>query len=280
MNEMKQFNETDVLAKAVEIRDDNYQKQSEQESWEKVYQARQNRSIMQSELRGTETHGDKLCGIVFVGHIKGLIPLEHSGYEKAYQLEEVIGQNIYYKVTNLDRESEMFTASRSLAVDHLQGLSWDILRENRIFEAAVVRVNNRSVKLDIGAIITDLPIEEVSYGWVSDLHSLYKIGSTIHVKVMKVDKETKTLIVSVKALKANPWPECTRRYQKNNTYTGVVSGVVEYGVFVNLEEGVDVLCPHPKPNIGRVKLNDRVKVRIKDVNVEESKMTAVIKDKL
>jgi small subunit ribosomal protein S1 len=270
----------DVLFKIVEEEDDDIKKQQQQEAWEMVYAARQNSSILKAELRGTEQIQDKLCGIVYIGHVKGIIPLEFTGFEKPYQLMEAIGQEIYVKVLKLDRVSETFIGSRIAAIEHLQGLSWDRLQEGLKLEAKIIRVNNRSLKLDVGAIEVTLPIEEVSYEWIDDLNERFKVGQTIRVKVVELDKKEKILKVSHKELLPNPWPDCTRRYQKGTNVSGRVSGVVEYGVFVNLEPGVDALCPQPAPSVGRVKKGDKVLIRISNVDPANKRISARIRKKV
>ncbi|SEB27700.1 S1 RNA-binding domain-containing protein [Paenibacillus sp. 276b] len=277
---MSNILENDVLLKIVPESEQQIHDQVEQEAWEKVYQARQNRSIMQSEISTIETHGGKVCVIVFVGHIKGIIPIEETDFDQRTQLTDAIGNNIYYKVTGLDRDSEIFVASSKQAIEHLQGLTWDRLRTNLIVDAKIVRVNNRSLRLDIGAINVDLRADEVSYEWIDDMHDRYKPGDTIRVKVIDFNKEEKLLKVSGKQLFKNPWPECTTRFQTGNTYKGKVSGVVEYGVFVNLAEGVDILCRQPKPGIGKVKKGDIVRVRVAKIDVEKNEMSGIIKSKV
>ncbi|MET1174427.1 S1 RNA-binding domain-containing protein [Paenibacillus amylolyticus] len=277
---MSNILENDVLLKIVPESEEQLHHQIEQESWEKVYEARQNRSIMQSEISTIETHGGKACVIVFVGHIKGIIPIDETDFDQSKQLTDTIGNNIYYKVTGLDRDSEMFVASSKQAIEHLQGLTWDRLRTNLIVDAKIVRVNNRSLRLDVGAINVDLRADEVSYEWIDNMHDRYKPGNTIRVKVIEFNKEDKLLTVSGKQLIKNPWPECTTRFQTGNTYKGTVSGVVEYGVFVNLAEGVDILCRQPKPSIGKVKKGDIVRVRVSKVDVDNNEMSGMIKSKV
>ncbi|KAA8745463.1 hypothetical protein [Paenibacillus sp. UASWS1643] len=58
-----------------------------------------------------ETHAGKVCGIVFVGHIKGIIPIDETEFENGAQLREAVGTTIYCKVLQLDRNSAIFGAS-------------------------------------------------------------------------------------------------------------------------------------------------------------------------
>lgn len=74
----------------------------------------------------------------------------------------------------------------------------------------------------------------------------------------------------MKEAESNPWPSCAGRYQKGNEYVGTVSGVGEYGVFINLEPGVDSLSRHLK--FQDVKKGDRVLVRILETDPEKQQV--------
>ena len=72
----------------------------------------------------------------------------------------------------------------------------------------------------------------------------------------------------------NPFLECVERYKKNGEYVGTVSGVAEYGIFVNLEEGVDTLARHLK--FQNVQKGDQVLVRILSVDVKKERISGRI----
>ncbi len=258
--------ETDVTLRIVKETDDEMQEERQREAWEKVYRARQNRSILKTELKGVERVQDTVVGVVFIDNmIKGIIPLEHSGCENEKQLKRLIGQEIYIKVIALDREDEQFAASITDAVEHLQNLTWERLEEGLKVEARIVDVYMKRMRLDIGAIPVMLPAEEVSHDWIDDLRDEFKPGEKIHVKIMELDKEEQKLSVSRKATLPSPWPDCVKRYVKGGIYPGTVVGKVEYGIFVNLEPGLNCLTPHTHPHIGDVKKGDKVFVKIKKI---------------
>src|SRR5699024_11696852 len=113
-------------------------------------------------------------------------------------------------------------------------------------------VTQMLVRDDIGGIDVRIPMNEVRYGCIDDLQEEVKVGKPLEVKVLKIEEkevdtsegetgtEKKTEVtVSAKATQKNPWPDCTKNYQKGGEYVGIVSGVREYGVFGNIEHGID-----------------------------------------
>jgi small subunit ribosomal protein S1 len=272
------LNETDVLLKVVNESDEEIIKREEKEAWETIYAARQNQStILKSKLMGIEKVNERVCGIVRIGSVKGFIPIEHSGFETPNQMRKLVGQEIIFKITQLDRNGGIFAGSRQAAVDHLQGDTWNRLRESQKVVAKVVNISRRVVDLDVGGIVVPLPVGDLSYQWIDDLTDYYKVGQELIVRVKEVNKKEKILKVSRKDLLPNPWPDCARRFHKQSEYVGTVSGTAEYGCFVNLEPGVDCLTPQANlHDIGRLGKGDSVLVKILDISIKNKQITARI----
>lgn len=242
--------------------------------WKEIYGAIQNQTILQAPVIGIETKLDKPCAVVSIGPIRGYIPLEFSGVENIRQLRRLSGQRVAFKVLNYDREENVFTASRKAALDQMAEITWKRLEEGQTILAVVRDVNPSRVRVDIGGIEVKIPIEEMAYGWIDDLTEMVKVGDHLKVKVVELDRDNKNVKVSAKAAQQNPWPECAKRYHEGAEYVGKVSGVREYGVFVNLEPGVDSLSRHLK--FENVKKGDRVLVRILGVDIEKQQIRSRI----
>jgi flagellum-specific ATP synthase len=133
---------------------------------------------------------------------------------------------------------------------------------------------NIGVVCEIEGIEAFLPIQELSHGWVNDVNDLIQPGDTFNAKIIEVDKDKRKLTLSVKALTDGPWPDCVNRYSKNSFYAGIVTGALEYGVFVNLEPGLDAFCKLPKS--GRVHEGDSVSIIITRISAEEQRINGVI----
>lgn len=246
--------------------------------WPQIYAARQNNTIMQETATAVETHrlnGENIpCLVVMLGSIKGLIPIQESGCENKNKLRNLIGQKVAFKVVTFDRDEELVLLSRSRAIEHMSRVTWERLEEGKTATAVARVIYPKTAELDIGGIRVNLPVEEFSWGWTDDLRDHLQEGDAFDVKLTNVDKENKQVTVSLKALLPCPWPDAATRYQEGNEYLGVVSGVEEFGVFVNLEPGVDALAPQMK--FGSPQKGDRVLIRIIKIKPAEHKINARI----
>lgn len=244
------------------------------ENWKKVFGAYQNQTILQAPITGIEKQLDKQCAVVTLGTVRGYIPLEFAGVKNVRQLRSMTGQTVLFKVLNYDREEGIFTASRKAAIEQAAAITIKKIDVGQIIVAVVNHVNQTQVRADIGGIEVKIPIEEMSYGWIDDLMDKVKVGDHLKVKVKDIDQESQHVKVSPKEVIGNPWPACAGRYQEGNEYVGTVSGVREYGIFVNLEPGVDSLSRHLK--FEDVKKGDRVLIRVLDTNAKKQQIRSRI----
>lgn len=259
-------------------REENEQHVVVDEDWQQIYAAKQNSLVLQSDLLGIEVKLDKACGIVNVGHVRGLIPLEFSGVKDAHELKALVGQPVAFKIVRYDRDGETFIASRQEALEHMANITWKRLEPDAPTLAVVRAVERREALVDIGGIALTVPVQEYAYGWTDDMRDVVKPGDVWRVKVTELDKAAKTVSVSRKALLKNPWPDCSKRYTKGGQYVGRVSGLMEYGVFVNLEPNVDALVAHAR--LQEVKRGDKVLLRIAEVEVRTQRIHGRIVRKL
>lgn len=251
--------------------------------WREIQSAYQNNTILTAELVGFETLklNDKkeICGIVRFDEIKGIIPLFESGLDledkqAVNKFRSLSGKKIAVKVLHYDTAGNMFIASRKQAKDQMAEITLRKIDVGYNIYCVAREVEQGHVVGDIGGIDVHIPVFDLTFGWVEDLRDLYKTGDHIKVQVTEIDKEKKEVKVSAKPLLKNPFPDCATRYAKNGEYVATVSGVANYGVFCNLEKGVDSLAPHLK--FQNVQKGDRVLVRVINVDVTKEQIRAKI----
>ncbi|MFD2658481.1 hypothetical protein [Gracilibacillus thailandensis] len=261
-----------------------YKPTSEEDNhWLEIQSAYQNNKIINGELVGFESlkinQKKEVCGIVWKGNIKGIIPLMESGIDIEDQqainkYRALSGKEITFKVLQYDKEANMFVASRKQAREEMADITLRKIDVGYNIHCVIREVYQGHVIGDIGGIDVIIPVFELTYGWIDDLRDHYKTGDHLRVQVTEIDHENREVKVSHKPLLKNPFPDCATRYIKNGEYVGKVSGVQNYGIFVNLEEGVDSLAPHLK--FQNVKKGDKVLVRIVNVDTEKEQIRTKI----
>lgn len=257
--------------------------------WQDIYASRQNQTAITATVTGIEEvdlRGENVYCLV-TGPIRGLIPLSETGIEPGpnkgatlARLTNFLNQEISFVVIGIDRENEFFIASRKQALEKQAARAWQSLKENQIRNAVIRRYikyfkdGKERIKgaiIEIDGVEGLLPVQEISHGFASELP---QPGKEIPVKILKVDPANQKLVVSYKAVLPDPWENCAQKYKRLGIYTGTVTGVAEYGVFVSLEPGVNVLCRHLKA--GKTDKGDKVAVLILKIMPEKRQISGII----
>lgn len=279
-------------------------REEKHDPWQDIYAAFQNQTILKGDIFGVEEYkmGNKKAYalIVMFDKIKGIIPQDESGInyplnekgEKKVtlsrkeqlsvkkQLLNLVGQSEPVKVTEIcrDNNDEMVILSRQAAMKQLAEITWKKLYEGIIVTGKVRQIGKSNIVFEVGGILTGIPKEELSWGFIVDPWVLVKKGQKLKVKVMEIDNEKHVLKVSPRECLTNPWPECTKRYNKLNLYRGKVTRVIDRAVFVNLEPGVDVYCQHMK--FDRLEPGDVVVVKIHGIDAKNKSIWGSLTSKI
>jgi small subunit ribosomal protein S1 len=119
-------------------------------------------------------------------------------------------------------------------------------------------------------------ISEISWEKVDDLVKLFKVGEKVDVIVIAKDTTTGRLNLSIKQLSEDPFVEASSKYAKEQKVSGNVSKVTPYGVYINIEEGVEgfihisKVFPDASYNVG-----DLVEGEIESIDTNARKITIV-----
>lgn len=220
--------------------------------WDEFTKALEEESVV--EVKGLEVNKGGL--IVVVDGIRGFIPTSQFGKEYVGNLLKLKNRKLNVKVIEVDKEknrlifSEKHVSEAAEMAQRAQAL--DSVKVGEVYEGVVsgvmpfglfvtVAVPLAGNEDAVGHIEGLVHISEMSWEKVNDPHELYKVGQDIKVKVLGVDENAGKLNLSLKQLAADPWVEIETRYPVGTTVTGTVSRVVQFGVFVKVEPGVDGL---------------------------------------
>lgn len=255
-----------------------------------IYSSRQNQKAIELEITGLEYYAIKpgenpvLCWSVSTrasDRIRGFIPYTEAGTDIPAEDEKTarrtmlgyLGQKVHGIVYAINRESGYFVASRKQAMERFAERTWKYIEEGAKITVTIRRTGMAKAVGECGGVRVEIPRAEVSHSWVEHTSQILKPGEQVEAVVKKIEPGVK-IIASIKDLQPDPWQEAGRKYQKGGIYTARVTGVVTYGIFVELEPGVSALCYHLK--YGQVGSGDTVAVQIQKINPAEKKINGRI----
>jgi small subunit ribosomal protein S1 len=198
-------------------------------------------NIVEGTVKNITSYG------VFVdlGGIDGLIHITDLSWGRINHPEEVVelDQKINVFILDFDEQRKRI----ALGLKQLYPHPWDALDENlQVGDKVTGRV---VVIADYGAFVEIQPgveglIHVSEMSWSLHLRSaqdFLKVGDEVEACILTLDREERKMSLGIKQLKPDPWATISEKYPINSKHTATVRNFTNFGIFVELEEGVDGL---------------------------------------
>ncbi|MBO7764587.1 MAG: 30S ribosomal protein S1 [Bacteroidales bacterium] len=196
-------------------------------------------------LEGTVKNITSYGVFVDLGGVDGLIHITDLSWGRINHPEEVVALDQKINVVILDFDD---TKKRiALGLKQLNAHPWEALDAN--LKTGDVVKGKVVVLADYGAFIEIQPgveglIHVSEMSWSLHLRSaqdFLKVGDEVEAVVLTLDREERKMSLGIKQLKEDPWANILEKYPVNSKHTATVRNFTNFGVFVELEEGVDGL---------------------------------------
>ncbi len=196
-------------------------------------------------LEGTVKNITSYGVFIDLGGVDGLIHITDLSWGRVSHPEEVVQLDQKLNVVILDFDNEKKRIA--LGLKQLQPHPWDAL-------AADIKVGDKVkgrvvVMADYGAFVEVAPgveglIHVSEMSWSQHLRSaqdFMKVGDEVEAVVLTLDREERKMSLGIKQLKQDPWQDIEVKYPVGSQHTAKVRNFTNFGVFVEIEEGVDGL---------------------------------------
>jgi len=196
-------------------------------------------------LEGTVKNMTSFGVFIDLGGVDGLLHITDISWGRVNHPEEVLqlDQKINVVVVDFDDEKKRI----SLGLKQLQAHPWDSLNTELVVGG---KVTGKIVNIaDYGAFLEIAPgveglIHVSEMSWSQHLRNpsdFMKIGDEMEAVILTLEKEERKMSLGIKQLKTDPWVDIANKYPVGSKHKGIVRNMTNYGLFVELEEGVDGL---------------------------------------
>ena len=204
------------------------------------------RSCREGEVIEGEIVGKVKGGLsVDIGRIRAFLPGSQVDLKPVRNLDALIGQRFKFKVIKFNRKRNNIVLSRRVLLDEdrkqLREETLKNLKEGDIAEGTVKNLTDYGAFVDLGGMDGLLHITDISWGRIGHPSEKLSVGDRIKVKVLHFDREKQKVSLGLKQALPDPWESISQRYPTSTRTKGKVVNVTDYGVFVELEEGIEGL---------------------------------------
>ena len=195
-------------------------------------------------LEGTVKNMTSFGVFVDLGGLDGLLHITDISWGRINHPSDVLelDQKIQVAVLEFDNDKKRI----SLGMKQLSAHPWDsmkALKEGEKVKGKVVTIADYGAFIEIETGVEGL-IHVSEMSWSQHLRNpsdFMKVGDEVEAIVLDIDKEEHKLSLGLKQLTSDPWEKIEEKYQVESKHTGVVRNLTNYGLFVELQEGVDGL---------------------------------------
>lgn len=235
------------------------------------------------------------------GHNKGGLELTLNGINAFMPVSQIerfggvedmaqyVGQKLPCQVVEVDRGKDKVVVSRRKLLDQQAEVQreqmFETLQEGQTVTGTVRNIMPYGAFVDIGGADGLLHVREMAHSRVEKPEDFVSIGQEVTVVVVKIDRENKKIGLSLKQATPDPWQSVGARFPVGDQVTGRVTKLMDFGAFIELEEGVEALVPiselrygkrvgHPKEVVSE---GDVVKGVVLRVEPERKRMSVSLK---
>ena len=180
-----------------------------------------------------------------LGGVDGLIHITDLSWSRINHPNEIVELDQQLKVVILDFDEDK--SRIQLGLKQLSKHPWEALADDLKvgdnIKGRVVVIADYGAFVEISEGVEGLVhVSEMS--WSTHLRSaqdFFNVGDEVEAKILTFDREERKMSLGVKQLTPDPWTDITKKYPVQSKHTGIVRNFTNFGVFVELEEGVDGL---------------------------------------
>ncbi len=182
---------------------------------------------------------------VKIGGTRAFCPFSQMGGRKKDDTTDFTGRHLVFRIQEYKNDGRNIVVSNRAILEEEREQSLSAL-ESKIAVGSLVNgkitaLHNYGAFVDIGGFQALLPVSEISHARVNDIEKVLSVGQEITAKVIKADWKSERVSVSLKELEADPWDSVAAKYSEGAKVDGTIARVADFGVFVNLEPGIDGL---------------------------------------
>lgn len=263
----------------------SYERAVRESSWERLERAMQEKTPVD--------------GIVF-GRVKGGLTVDLNGViaflpgsqvdiKPIKDINPMIGLVQPFMVLKIDRDQGNIVVSRRAIIEESRKEARDEMfskiKVGDVLEGVVKNITDYGAFLDLGNLDGLLHVTDVSWTKINHPSELLSLGQKVKVQVIKYDEVTKRVSLGMKQLEQNPWEGLDSKYPVGKRMKGKVGTITDYGVFVELEPGIEGLVhvsemtwfknnQHPRK---LVQEGQEVEFVILDVDIEKHRISLGMK---
>jgi small subunit ribosomal protein S1 len=182
---------------------------------------------------------------VDISGVEAFLPGSHVDLRPVPDMDALVNQEFEFRVLKINRRrSNVIVSRRVLLEEERDSKRQDLLRtleEGQTVAGKAKNITEYGVFVDLGGLDGLLHITDISWKRIRHPKEVISVGQDLSLKILSFDKENNKVSLGLKQLVPDPWQDISTRFADGTRCSGKITNLVDYGVFVELEPGVEGL---------------------------------------
>ncbi len=183
--------------------------------------------------------------IKVVGNSRGFCPFSQMGLQKTDDPQGYVGKKMIFRIVEYgEKGRKLILSSRAILQEEQRQRREEIketLKEGMVLRGKVVSLVNFGAFVDLDGIQGLIPMSELGWSRVDNIHDVLIVGQDVDVKIIKLDWDKNQIGLSLKQCLPDPWDTVEQTFFEGSVHTGRIVRLTNFGAFVNLAPGIDGL---------------------------------------
>lgn len=254
-------------------------------AWDELETAFKEEAIIDVKVKDA-VKGGVVC---LIKGVRAFIPASLLSVKYVEDLKAYVGKELKVKVAEFERETRKVILSRKIVekaeLDQKKKEIFTTIQKNDRFNGTVTKLMKFGAFVDIGGVEGLIHLNDLSWKKVKHPSEVVKEGDIVNVYVLSVDANRERIGLGLKDVNDDPWTNIGKKYQIGKVYEGSVERILDFGMFVKLESGVEGLVHVSELSEERVEnpadmfaIGDTVKVKVLNIKTNDRKISLSVKE--
>ncbi|MCK9240563.1 30S ribosomal protein S1 [Desulfocurvus sp.] len=182
---------------------------------------------------------------VDLGGVEAFLPGSHVDLRPVPDMDALVDQEYEFRILKINRRRSNVIVSRRVLLEEDRAKKrselLSTLEESQTVTGKVKNITEYGVFVDLGGLDGLLHITDMSWKRIKHPKEMVQLGDELQLKVLNFDKDSQKVSLGLKQLVPDPWQDIEKKYPEGSKFSGKITNLVDYGAFVELEEGVEGL---------------------------------------
>ncbi|QQY08728.1 MAG: 30S ribosomal protein S1 [Candidatus Xiphinematobacter sp.] len=216
------------------------EKAAQRQNWEKIVSVFQREGLVQGKVKGIVKGGL----MVNVG-VEAFLPASQIDVTPPRDLQQFVGNVYDFKIVKINEDRKNVVLSRREIIERERSEKRStFLSSVQVGDkvwGVVKNITDFGAFIDLDGIDGLLHVTDISWVRVDHPSAVLRVGQSMEVIVLDVNKEKERVSLGLKQTQDNPWEKIEERFPTGQIVDGTVTNLMPYGAFVQVEEGVEGL---------------------------------------